>query len=240
MMTKRVAFLVDGWFMRKCIYSTKAFFYNGANIRKYCLNHLKPDQELYRIFYYDSAPLDTKGHNPVSKRSVDFKKTTVYQDQIKLLEDLKRTPNVALRLGHTAWAGGAWSLRTEKLKELLQGTTTTSALTDADVFPMIEQKGVDMRFGLDIASLAYKKLVGQIVVITGDQDFVPALKLARREGIIVGLDPLWSGIAPSLREHVDYLNSYISRPGSSTSVVSITTGTTTTPAPIVPSSGSTP
>lgn len=38
----------------------------------------------------------------------------------------------------------------------------------------IQQKGVDMKIGLDISSLAYKKLVNQIVLIAGDSDFVPA------------------------------------------------------------------
>jgi uncharacterized LabA/DUF88 family protein len=39
-----------------------------------------------------------------------------------------------------------------------------------------------MRIGLDIASLSYKKQVDQIILIAGDSDFVPAAKLARREG----------------------------------------------------------
>jgi uncharacterized LabA/DUF88 family protein len=36
------------------------------------------------------------------------------------------------------------------------------------------QKGVDIKFGLDIASLAYKRLVERVVLITGDSDFIPA------------------------------------------------------------------
>ena len=55
---------------------------------------------------------------------------------------------------------------------------------------MMKQKGVDMRIGVDIASLAYKKQVNQIILIAGDSDFVPAAKLARREGIDFVLDPL--------------------------------------------------
>ena len=40
-----------------------------------------------------------------------------------------------------------------------------------------------MKIGLDIASMAYKKQVDQIILISGDSDFVSAAKLARREGI---------------------------------------------------------
>jgi len=38
---RKVAFMIDGWFMRQRIYSFKTFYYNGDEIRKYCLRHLK-------------------------------------------------------------------------------------------------------------------------------------------------------------------------------------------------------
>ncbi len=47
-----------------------------------------------------------------------------------------------------------------------------------------------MKIGLDIASLAYKKQVDQIVLISEIVIFVSAAKLARREGIDFVLDPL--------------------------------------------------
>ena len=68
------------------------------------------------------------------------------------------------------------------------------------------QKGVDMRIGLDIASLAYKKEVNQIVLISGDSDFVPAAKLARREGVDFILDPLGASVKDNLFIHIDGLN----------------------------------
>lgn len=70
-----------------------------------------------------------------------------------------------------------------------------------------------MRIGLDIASLAYKRLVDQIVLIAGDSDFVPAAKHARREGIDFILDPMWHTIKPSLNEHIDGLRSCTNKPG---------------------------
>ena len=44
-------------------------------------------------------------------------------------------------------------------------------------------------------------------------DFVPAAKLARREGIDFVLDPMWSTIRPDLHEHIDGLKSVCPRPG---------------------------
>jgi len=71
----------------------------------------------------------------------------------------------------------------------------------------VDQKGVDMKIGIDIASVAYKKQVEKIVLISGDSDFVPAAKLARREGIDFVLDPMGAVIKPDLFEHIDGLRS---------------------------------
>jgi hypothetical protein len=115
----KVVFMIDGWFMRKKVYQLKSFHYNGANIRKYCLNHLRNDDTLYRIFYYDTAPLDKKGRNPISNNPIDFSKTTVALAQYNLLESIKKTPNFALRLGKTVWRRNSWILNDDKLKKLL-------------------------------------------------------------------------------------------------------------------------
>ena len=87
-------------------------------------------------------------------------------------------------------------------------------LKDEDFEYATVQKGVDMRIGLDIASLSFKRQVDQIVLVAGDSDFVPAAKLARREGIDFILDPLWSVIHASLHEHVDGVRSTCPNPQS--------------------------
>ena len=68
-----------------------------------------------------------------------------------------------------------------------------------------QQKNVDMKIGLDIATMAYKGIVNKIVLISGDSDFVPAAKLARREGIEFILDPMRATIKAELQEHIDGL-----------------------------------
>ena len=72
-----------------------------------------------------------------------------------------------------------------------------------DLIPDIKQKGVDLRIGLDIARLALTGRVQAIVVVTGDSDFVPAFKFARREGVQVILDSLGRGTKRELRVHAD-------------------------------------
>ena len=78
-----------------------------------------------------------------------------------------------------------------------------TALSDEDFEIDTKQKGVDMKLGLDVAAMAFKKQVDQIVLIAGDADFVPATKLARREGIDVVLDPMGGTPAADLLQHVD-------------------------------------
>ena len=78
-------------------------------------------------------------------------------------------------------------------------------MTEKDFELTIRQKGVDMKIGMDIASLAYKRQVDQVVLIAGDSDFVPAAKLARREGLDFVLDPMEMEIGKDrdLFEHID-------------------------------------
>jgi len=78
----------------------------------------------------------------------------------------------------------------------------------------LRQKGVDMRIGVDIASLALNGRVDTLILVAGDSDFVPAAKLARREGIDFILDPLWQKINSDLFEHIDGLQSGLPKPGA--------------------------
>ena len=183
-----------------------------------CLTHLglgapkgAVPAELYRVFYYDCPPLTHKAHNPITNAAIDFSRTPIAQWRIRFFEELKTLRKVALRLGYLNERSGRWIIRPEPLKRLLQGKISMPDLTEEDVHYDVRQKGVDMRIGLDIASLAYKKLVDQIVLVAGDSDFVPAAKLARREGIDFVLDPMWANIRPDLHEHIDGLQSVLKR-----------------------------
>jgi uncharacterized LabA/DUF88 family protein len=83
------------------------------------------------------------------------------------------------------------------MKELAKDPPRT--LKAADLEPVFIQKGVDMRIGLDIASLALKRLVEDILLVTADADMIPAMKLARRKGLRVLLHLLET---PSRRDEL--------------------------------------
>jgi uncharacterized LabA/DUF88 family protein len=173
--------------------------------------HRTVRHDLYRIFFYDCPPLTKKAHYPKSRKAVDFSKTTQSAFRLALHDELRKQRKVALRLGHLL-ERAEWRLRDGRLKQLLDGTLAFSALADDDFEYATAQKGVDMRIGLDIASLSFKRQVDQVVLVAGDADFVPAAKLARREGIDFVLDPLWSAVHPSLHEHVDGVRSTCPNP----------------------------
>ncbi len=62
-----------------------------------------------------------------------------------------------------------------------------------------------MRVGLDIASPTLKKQVEVIVLVTGDSDFVPAMKFARREGAQLFLVALGHHVVDEMLEHADLM-----------------------------------
>jgi len=168
--------------------------------------------DLYRIFFYDCPPLDKKMEHPLTQKQIDYGKSTRATWRRELHNVLRTSPRTALRLGVVDDVNCSWVIDSDKLKKLCKGKIHLTDLAENDITLNSKQKGVDMRIGLDIASLAYKRLVDRIVLISGDSDFVPAAKMARREGIEFVLDSMWAPIRPDLQEHIDVLYSCFPRP----------------------------
>lgn len=207
----KTAILVDGGFYRKraiAFIGHKTAKERASELENYCRKHLQQkygDHELYRIFYYDCPPMAKKVYHPLTKQQVDFSKTALYTWTNEFFDELKKKRKFALRMGKLADAQACYTLKPEIVRQLCLGSVDMSAIKEKDFIINIDQKGVDMKIGLDIASLAYKKQVDQIILISGDSDFVSAAKLARREGIDFILDPLGANIKPDLFEHIDGL-----------------------------------
>lgn len=169
---------------------------------------------IYRSFYYDARPYLDKGHLPISKRGIDYAKTDKAKFHLSLHDQLRKTSNMAVRLGEVRRdPDSLWELKPRVLAELLKAKRQFADLSDDDFRPTFRQKAVDMRIGLDIASITLKRQAAMIVLVAGDSDFVPAAKLARREGVKFVLDPLWRRVEAGLFEHIDGLHSGFPRPG---------------------------
>ncbi len=222
----KTAILVDGGFYRrraKKVWGPKTPPERADELISYCHRHLSRDldkaknaQELYRIFYYDCEPYDQNVYHPLLKKDIFYAKTDIYKWMHSFLSELKKKRKVALRLGFLSAPSVHFDLDNKALKKLLRKEITIEDLKEEDFSLSIIQKGVDMKVGVDIASLAYKKQVDRIILISDDSDFVPAAKLARREGIDFILDPMWAHVNPNLYEHIDGLRSCFPNPDAPT------------------------
>jgi len=224
----KIAILIDGGFFIKRLPTLKprADLTSPETVAKlldgFVRSHLNQHNKLYgepsdfallyRTFFYDAPPYMKRGHLPVSGRAIDYAKTPEATFRLGLIDKLRRRSNLAVRLGEVRLER-SWILNEDAQKALLRRERNVEDLVDGDFSAGLRQKAVDMRIGLDIASLTLKKQVQTIVLVTGDSDFVPAAKLARREGVRVVLDPLWREVSDDLFEHIDGVKSGFPRPG---------------------------
>lgn len=214
----RTAILVDGAFYRKRAYhlfGNKTPAERAKELSSYCHRHIKEEKEgatLYRVFYYDCPPVNKQVYHPLLKRAIDLGKTPDYIWANEFLKELKHQRKFALRLGRLAEEQAYFSIKQDSFKKVINGTLKIEDLKESDFTLSINQKGVDMRIGVDISSLAFKKQVDRIILISGDSDFVPAAKQARREGIDFILDPMRSPIRDDLFEHIDGMRTKAPKP----------------------------
>ncbi len=211
------AVFIDGAFFVKRLrhYLPKSEHHDAKKIASIALGmalkHLKirnkdkAEDDLYRVFFYDCPPLEKKMHRPISGKALDLSKSDEAVFRRNLHKELIKKRKFALRLGRLADYGGDWKLKPSTQKALLKGEKQWQELTDEDFTLNTVQKGVDMRIGVDIATVSLKMQANRIILIAGDADFVPAAKLARREGVDFILDAMHQPISDDLFEHIDGL-----------------------------------
>lgn len=207
----KTAILIDGGFYKK-----RAFHYWGektpedrANeLFEFCMRLLRNKREnrqLYRIFYYDCPPINKKVYHPLLNRTIDLGKSDEFRWTTDFFNELRCKRKFAVRLGTLSESTAQYILKPESAKKLLNKSITIDDLVENDFQFRVEQKGVDMRIGVDIISMALKKQVDQIILVSGDSDFVPAAKQGRREGLDIILASMGATIKPDLHEHIDGL-----------------------------------
>ncbi|MBI3449243.1 MAG: NYN domain-containing protein [Acidobacteria bacterium] len=203
---ERVAVLLDGESVRITLGSRLKRFPEAADVvaevSRILVHPAVERSSLYRVFYYTAEPLSGSARNPLDGRPIDFSATLAYARNMRLIERLDDEPDFAVRRGTLVHQG--WEIGRAAAHRLTSGLKTTVGAHD--LVPKILQKGVDMRIGLDMASLALKRFVSSVVVVTGDSDLVPAMRFARREGIRVYLDTLGHPhVRPELKTHADQM-----------------------------------
>ncbi len=195
-MNNKYAILIDGGYFTKVFHPAYKRYPTAQDVASVMRNLQEVPElagkELLRIFYYDAPPAQIKMTNPLNLQQIDLGNTPLARNARKLHSELEKTPDFALRMGELKTH--SWSIKPSVLKkcEKRQKESTlespapeSTVIYPDDLKPEIEQKGVDLKIGMDIASMAIRQMVDCIVMITGDSDLVPALKLARREGLRV-------------------------------------------------------
>lgn len=214
---KKTAILIDAeWFrigLQKVLKDqlghkgvTADVFYRNALL---ALN--SGEEELYRMFYYDCPPYLGKETNPINQTVVDFSAQAKFRARTSFLQEIAIKPFVAMRLGVVRARG--WTLNDRWVNATIRQQSAPQ-IQAQDVYFNLEQKGVDMRLGIDVATLALKQQVERIIVISGDTDMIPAIKLARREGVQVVLVALQggAGVNKHLIEDSDLVRTFAPAP----------------------------
>jgi uncharacterized LabA/DUF88 family protein len=190
-MATKIAVMLDGGHVR--VHAKKAGkTFDPDYIEKIGLACAVTGEVIHRIMYYDCAPFNGSAILPVS----GSRKTFVGNDE--WLKKLSYKDLFSVRLGVLKFRG--FVLNKAKIPY-----TPGQPLTDQDFYPDFEQKGVDMRIGIDMASLSANRSVDLIALATNDTDCIPAMKHARRAGLQVALVtvPGYQPV-PELLAHSDF------------------------------------
>lgn len=210
-MAQKVAIVADGGFLRIKLKGKSKKFPDANDIERHCRSLLSDprfkNDILFRIFYYDCLPLDGKIQNPIDGSTQDLLVNSAVSHNQKVIDNLRLKEDFAVRLGTLVNRG--WKMGSAFLHQLPPPTPgqprASVNLQAGGLVPNIQQKGVDMKIGLDVTLLATKRLVDKVIMITGDSDFIPVMKLARREGLKVYLNPMRHPVHVTLKEHADGL-----------------------------------
>lgn len=190
----------------------RSVVFNAWELIKKANPHNYKSRQLYRILFYDCAPERYfAGRHPISGDPYRIEEHTDYSFRAELHSELVKLRKVALRLGKLSLKNGQWAMTKDGLDQLKRGIPF-SDIDPLQMYYSFKQSGVDMRIGLDIASLSSDGIIDQIILIAGDSDFVPAAKMARRNGVDFLLDPMWQHVQPELLEHIDGLCTMYPRP----------------------------
>jgi len=180
---KKVAVLIDGGFLSKIFKKKRKEHIKANNILALAEKIIKENEEIFRIYYYDAPPFDKILKNPIDDSKFDYSQTPLCKAINCFHIDLAEKKFIALRKGKLSFSG--WKLTENAIKKIREGKAT--GIKAPDITPDFKQKAVDMKIGLDIAWFATKRIVDKIVLVTADNDFIPAMKFARKEGIHIAI-----------------------------------------------------
>lgn len=127
---------------------------------KFMLKNMAPER------WKDKQEIGGVVEDHTGKKKIDYSKSSMYEAQCRFIDEVAKLERFALRLGELSFTGWKQDMHSKKWK------------------PDFKQKSVDMKFGLDIATMATKHVVDKIVLVAGDSDFIAPIKMARKRGYL--------------------------------------------------------
>lgn len=115
------------------------------------------NDEILRTYFYHCLPWQSAAPTPDESRRFGSKQS--------FFNALSRLDRFDVRLGELAFRG-------------------TDRATSKPIF---EQKRVDILLAVDLVLLATKQRIDKAVIVTGDSDFLPAIRSAKNEGVMIHL-----------------------------------------------------
>jgi uncharacterized LabA/DUF88 family protein len=175
---ERAAVFIDGGYWQKILKNR----FGSPKIDLAALSEeLCGKQERLRTYFYDCLPY--QGENPTDEEKARYRKKQTYLHALGLLSRFE------VRQGRLA-------RRTINFKEVerADGTTFLISCSDADpaydpknVVLKFEQKGIDTLLAIDVTGLSVRKSIGTVVLLAGDSDFIPSMRVAKDEGMLLRL-----------------------------------------------------
>jgi len=150
-----------------------AIFIDGGHISKLANGEFSVALDFEKLSREIAATIDSRTVEPVELLRTLYYNCLPYQSAKPTPEEAKRyggaqrfhshlekIPRYTVRLGRLAFRG-----------------------VDAAGSPIFQQKGVDLLMGLDFALYASRHQIHHAAILTGDADFIPAVELAKQEGV---------------------------------------------------------
>ena len=173
---------------------TKFNFNDPSHLLWFFHSFLDDEEIFYRIYFYTAKMLTIEeiktrtNENDQQKLDKFLKKgLRKYEHKLKIsnefLKKIVLQDHIALRLGKLSFRGFSRNQ------------------------PLTVQKEVDMLLGLDLSHVSYLKLADKVMLFSKDTDIIPAMKVARINGLQVILPILEKDRLPSekLIKHCDIL-----------------------------------
>lgn len=154
---ERTIVMIDGNYLRIEARKLKLEYFDHLKFVNDLLSKISKETnriyKLIRVYYYDAPPL--LDPKKLNEREIDFARK-----RQRFLDKLDQLPYFEVKLGRIQYKG-----------------------RDKNGRLITTQKGVDVKMAIDLIAFADQRIADVIVLITGDSDLIPAIRVAKNKGI---------------------------------------------------------